>query len=336
MRKQGGIAIVTRPTRLAGQRQRWGTPAQARFLLRRARAAEALRAVAAQPLEEQALRVELAEQAAVSEISNVEAEDQEYQETIRGLQRDLDFDLPVTLVDRAFLPNFEFENYQTVVVVGQDGLVANAAKYVAGLPIIGVNPDPAHIDGILLPFRPADARDAVERTLALRHRARQVTLAEAVLNDGQTLLAFNDFFVGAASHVSAKYMVEVNGQRESQSSSGLLVSTGAGSTGWLSSVVNMACGVSRFMGRELRGSVRLDWEERRLVWAVREPFLSKASQIGLVAGWIEDGHELVVESQMAEGGVIFSDGVPEDAIAFPTGTIARIGLSRQTANLVVP
>jgi NAD kinase len=336
MRKLGGIAIVTRPTRLAGLRQRWGTPAQARFVLRRARAAEAMRVVAAAAPDEQAQRAELAEEAASAEFSQVEAEDQGYQETIRGLQRDLDFDLPVTLVDRAFLPNFEFENYQVVVVVGQDGLVANTAKYVAGLPIVGVNPDPAQIDGILLPFEPAEARGAVERVLARRQRARQVTLAEALLNDGQTLLAFNDLFVGAASHVSARYLVEADGRREAQSSSGLLVSTGAGSTGWLSSVVNMAGGVSRFLGHEMRGQLRLEWEERRLVWAVREPFRSKASQIGLVAGWIDEGQELVVESQMAEGGVIFSDGVPEDAVAFRTGTIARIGVSPQTANLVVP
>ena len=37
---------------------------------------------------------------------------------------------------------------------------------------------------------------------------RNVTLAEVVLIDGQRLLAFNDLFIGARTHVSARYRVE--------------------------------------------------------------------------------------------------------------------------------
>ena len=63
--------------------------------------------------------------------------------------------------------------------------------------------------------------------------------------DGQRLLAFNDLFIGARTHVSARYRVEYAGKQEQQSSSGLLVSTGAGSTGWLSSVMNMPSAVAK-------------------------------------------------------------------------------------------
>ena len=118
---------------------------------------------------------------------------------------------------------------------------------------------------------------ALAGVLEGRAASRAVTLAEARLDDGQRLLAFNDLFIGARTHVSARYRLRVGGRDEAQSSSGVLVSTGAGSTGWMSSVFNMAAGVGRFVGRQAGQVVRLDWEDRRLLFAVREPFASRHS-----------------------------------------------------------
>jgi hypothetical protein len=160
-------------------------------------------------------------------------------------------------------------------------------------------------------------------------------LAEVNTNDGQRMLAFNDFFVGAKSHVSSRYTVEFNSKTEAQSSSGILVSTGAGSTGWMSSVFNMARGLNEAFGVEADTRVQLDWEDRRLFWAVREPFISRHSSSEMVAGFIEEKQELVVGSQMEGQGVIFSDGIESDFIEFNAGTIARFFTSPQKANLVV-
>jgi hypothetical protein len=238
-------------------------------------------------------------------------------------------------VHRNFVPTFDFGASQVVVVLGQDGMVANVAKYVQGVPIAGVNPDPARFDGILLPFKVAQAREAVHKVLKRTHKSRQVTLAEALLNDGQRLLAFNDFFIGSATHVSARYVIEHEGRTEEQSSSGIIVSTGAGSTGWLSSVFNMAAGVATFLGSKTQPSLTMNWEDRRLVWVVREPFKSKHSQINLVAGTLAPSQDLVVQSAMPEGGVIFSDGIERDFLTFNSGAIVRIQIAEQRANLVM-
>jgi hypothetical protein len=262
-----------------------------------------------------------------------EAEAQE--STVDRLQRELDFGLPIKVIDRSFVPNYDFWNTAVVVVVGQDGLVANVAKYVGDLPIVGINPDPDQIDGILVPFRPEHARGIVGRVLDGRFQNRTVTMAEAILNDNQRLLAFNDFYIGADSHVSARYTLEARGHREPQSSSGVLVATGAGSTGWMSSVFNMTRGVASLLGTDVQDAVRLDWEERRLIWAVREPFASKHSQASLVAGLLDENEVLILESVMPEGGVIFSDGVEADFLPFTSGTIVQIGVASQRANLVV-
>ena len=135
--------------------------------------------------------------------------------------------------------------------------------------------------------------------------------------------------------MSARYILRVENRAEPQSSSGLIVSTGAGSTGWLSSLFNMASGLTQWAGGKLEDRVHLAWEDRRLVWAVREPFRSKQSGADLVAGFLEQGSELIVESLMPSGGVVFSDGIEADFLEFTSGTIARIGVAPQRARLVV-
>ena len=71
-------------------------------------------------------------------------------------------------------------------------------------PIVAVNPDPTRIDGLLLPFRTGQAVQAVRQVLDGRFPSIQVTMIDAKLNDGQSMLAFNDLFIGCSSHVSAR------------------------------------------------------------------------------------------------------------------------------------
>ena len=138
-------------------------------------------------------------------------------------------------VDRSLLPNFVFAPDDVVVALGQDGVVANTIKYLDGHPLLGVNPDPARHDGLLLPFQPMDLSRILPDVLADRRDAKSITLAQARLTDGQALLAVNDFFVGPRSHTSARYRIAFGGRAEVQSSSGVIVSTGLGSTAWMKS-----------------------------------------------------------------------------------------------------
>jgi hypothetical protein len=326
---QPRIAVVTRETRLEGLLQRWATRGQAKYVFRRARAVAAVQANVPVSTADLAARADV-------DFSEIEGEDRTYHEAIRELVRTLDFGMLVQVIDRRLLPTFDFGLCSAVVVIGQDGLVANTAKYAIGAPIVGVNPDPKRFDGVLLPFRLAEARAAVQRVLRNQAHTRDVTLARATLHDGQTLLAFNDLFVGSKSHVSARYQIELGKQKEEQSSSGVLVCTGAGSTGWMSSVFNMARGVAGFLGlAEPNRTQPLKWEDRSLLWAVREPFVSQTTQAGLVMGRLPEREELVIESLMATGGVIFSDGIEADFLEFNGGSIARLTVAKERATLVV-
>lgn len=240
------------------------------------------------------------------------------------------------VLDRSFLATYIFTESDLIIVIGQDGLVANTAKYVNQLPIIAVNPDPDQYDGVLLPFNSDNVGKALIGLTNDKYRMRQITMAEAVLNDGQRLLAFNDFYLGAASHVSSRYQISFGDQSENQSSSGIIVSTGAGSTGWLSSVFNMAFNVNKQTHKEEKEKqVKLKWDDQKLIFVVREPFLSKVTGINLGFGTITRDKRLRVESKMTSNGVIFSDGIESDFLSFNSGSVVEFGIAKEKANLVV-
>ena len=243
-------------------------------------------------------------------------------------------------IDRSFLPTFVFGPSDLVLTLGQDGLVVNAAKYLDGQLLVAINPDPERIDGILLPFTVPQARSAIEHGLSGELSSQNVTMAEVTLNDGQRLLAVNDLFLGPRSHGSARYQIKHGDREEVQSSSGVIVSTGAGSTGWFRSILVGAAGVAEGFDPDarldrLRDMYRFPWDSRRLAFCVREPFVSRTSAAGLVFGWIEPDEELVIESQMPGGGVIFSDGVEDDGLQFNSGSVARIKVSSRVLRLAI-
>lgn len=257
-----------------------------------------------------------------------------FHHSLNQIQTKLSVILKNKLVERSFLPNYLFSEKNVIIVVGQDGLVANTAKYSKGIPIIAVNPDKQRYDGVLLPFDTDNFISAVDNVITEKYQFQSMSFAEAKLNDGQRLLAFNDLFIGVDSHVSARYNISYNHKTEEQSSSGLLVSTKAGSTGWLSSVFNMAYGITGMFEKNIQLK-RPTLNENDLLFAVREPFQSIRTQTGITAGLLKKQQTLTIESLMPTNGIIFSDGVETDFLKFNSGTIATIGLANEKAKLVI-
>jgi hypothetical protein len=279
----------------------------------------------------------------------------------------------------------------------------------------------------LLPFKPEDAAKIVAETIAGKRKIEDVVMARAKVQDGQELLAVNDFFIGQKTHTSARYVIKYGGIKEPQSSSGVIVSTGLGSTGWMKSII---AGASRIndsvIGRPYGGRQEADelteveeelgapeelmmamaaevepdfedgemcdcaerapeemsapvrapaamrisrfsdsfssrrferekkladkkktfgpselskvvgkWSSTDLIFAVREPFPSKSTGTNIVFGTISPNEPLKIESLMGENGVIFSDGIEGDYIAFNSGAEAVIGLADKRGRMVV-
>ena len=238
------------------------------------------------------------------------------------------------LLERKFLPNYAFHPTDIVIVIGQDGLVANTLKYLDGQPVIAVNPDHGRWDGKLLPFSMTELKDAVMKTENGNFSSQVITFAEAKTNYGQRILAVNDLFIGPKSHISARYSLSWGEQTEIQSSSGIIVSTGFGSTGWFQSILAGALGVT---GNESHDLVQgFAWHEERLQFTVREPFPSRTTGTQLVFGEVTETKKLLLESYMPEHGVIFSDGIEQDFLSFNSGCLVSIGVAKTKGRLVVP
>ncbi len=227
-------------------------------------------------------------------------------------------------LDRGDLARFVFEPEDLVVAVGQDGLVANAAKYLRGQLVLGVNPDPASYDGVLVPHRPERARQMLAAMAAGRAEVEERVLAAASLDDGQRLLALNEIFAGHRSHQSARYLLRHAGHEEHQSSSGVLVTTGTGATGWARSVNG-----ERRRPLDLPGPA-----DAALAFFVREPFPSVSTGTSLDGARLSAVDPLEIVSEMNDGGVLFADGIEDDRIEFPFGARARFEIAPDRLRLV--
>ena len=227
-------------------------------------------------------------------------------------------------VTRADLSRFVFEDGDVVVTVGQDGLVANVARYAGASPVVGINPDPARYDGVL-------ARHAPERLGALLPRVvggdcavESRTRCEVRTDDGQRLTALNELFLGHRTHQSARYRLRLDAREERQSSSGVIVATGTGATGWARSIARE---------RAAEGELPAPGAPS-LFFFVREAFPSVATGTTLTAGRL-GAAPLCLISEMDEGGAIFGDGVEDDRLEWGYGVCATIAAAPEALRLVI-
>jgi len=302
------VVLVTRRTRIEELIGRYHTEAQARFYVEHLGA----------------------------DFSDYELEHRTYHQALEAVTTAIESRCRLQSMDRGLAPSYLFAPDDIVVALGQDGLVANTLKYLQGQPLVGVNPDPRRYDGVLLPFEARDVGTILDDLLVRSRPSKTVTLAQAALSDGQVLYAVNDLFIGPKSHTSAHYEIRLGDKAEIHSSSGVIVSTGLGSTGWLRSIVTGSTGITASLEPQARrmSQIQMPWDARYLHFAVREPFPSVSSQATLVFGTTDQTHPLALRSMMPENGVIFSDGMEADFLNFTSGLIANISVAERIGHLV--
>ncbi len=262
------------------------------------------------------------------------AEHAAYHASLRAAYAQLPLAVPTVTVPREEVSTFLFRPTDVIVAIGPDGLFVNVAKYLTEQPVITVNPDPARVDGVNMRAAPAQVGRLLAALAERTARFERVTLAKLEFNDRkEAYYAVNEFEIGRADQVSARYRMRMNGREERQSSSGVLVSTGTGSTGWLLSAVNGALAVT---GGTPRFPIPFPREAKELVYLVREPFASRATGTTVAFGKIREREALEIISEMPEGGCISVDGVIEDLLEFSAGTVARFTVADRVISVVLP
>jgi NAD kinase len=300
------VVIVTKPTRLAELVQQQLTEGAARFVL----------------------------ESRGQSMRRYKEEASHYQAALTELRRQVPNDLPVTFVRREELPHFLFRDNDLIIACGPDGLFANVAKYVGDQPVITVNPDPQTVAGRLMLFSPGEVGGIVARVLVGEHQVERLPFVKAAFDDDRVVWGINDIFLGRSDQVSARYAITFAGRSETQSSSGIIVSTGVGSTGWMCSLVTMVKALTGD-GEAHRLAKLPAAASNELVFAVREPFPSPVTGTTIVSGSIVPGRPLVVRSEMPEGGRIFSDGIVERALDWDAGSKVTVSVGDRTVQRVI-
>lgn len=257
------------------------------------------------------------------QITEIEARDQLETKAIDVAKNSIPPDWSFAHVLRDDLNRFLFFPNDIVVAIGQDGLVANLAKYLDGQSVIGISPDPDRTEGVLTPndvsvlghILPAVANQDV----AIFARA----MVQANLGNGIEMTALNELFIGHRSHQSARYLINYDGVQEFQSSSGVIIATGTGLTGWAKSIMQAT-----------HQPVHIEPGESRAVFFAREPWPSRTSGCEISAGQIEEGTNLTLLSRMNDGGVIFADGIEQDFLGFDWGIKAEISIAQNRLQMV--
>ncbi|SCL16118.1 NAD(+)/NADH kinase [Micromonospora inyonensis] len=230
-------------------------------------------------------------------------------------------------VTREDLPRFLFAPEDVVVGVGPDGLVANVAKYLDRQPVIGVDPDPGRNAGVLVRSTPAEVAGLLRAVAAGRAGTETRTMVRAVLDDGQELIGLNEVYVGHVSHQSARYLLAETAdgrtRRERQSSSGLVVGSGTGATGWCASIARDRAEPPRLPAPD----------EPALCWFVREAWPSPATGAGLTAGRLGAAGTLELTAE-SEGLVAFADGLEADRLALAWGQRITLSVAPRHLTLV--
>jgi hypothetical protein len=231
------------------------------------------------------------------------------------------------------LPRFMFEPGDIIVVVGQDGLVANAAKYLDGQCVVGINAEPARNPGVLVPHQPQAAAALLAAAARPGSPVSRLAMVTARTDDGQELAALNEVYIGSPGHQTARYTISLAGSlagdsraneiTEAQASSGVIVATGTGATGWC-----------RSAWLERHSPLRLPRPtDQRLAWFVREAWPSPATGTAFTEGELAAGQQLTLTAA-ADQLVLFGDGVEADALPLSWGQTVTVSIAPRTLNLL--
>lgn len=217
----------------------------------------------------------------------------------------------VRVVSREELSAKALEGASCVISLGGDNHFIFVSHFLDATPIIGVNADRIRSHGGLLSLDERNVEAVLGRLRKGEGRLQTWSRIDAFVDGKPVGRATSEILAGERVRKDmSRHALSLNGrEEEEQKSSGLLVSTAAGSTGWFS-----AYGSPFPRGR---GEAR---------WALTEPF-PRDKKYRLRTGSLKAGDRLRVRSLNDADGFVSVDCL-RDA-AFPFGSVAEFSLSRE-------
>lgn len=195
-----------------------------------------------------------------------------------------------------------------VITIGGDGTALGASHYIRGGAMLGVNSAPGDSVGHFCSVNRKNFEARLDAILSGKWKPKvlsrlQITLDEHPLPE----LALNDVLIAHNCPASTtRYLIKVGRREEEHRSSGIWISTAAGSTAGIGSA----------------GGKKMPLGSKRIQYLVRELYREPKRSYTLTRGFIEAGDDITIASKMATG-EMYIDGA-KTRYEFPFGTRVRI------------
>lgn len=228
-----------------------------------------------------------------------------HEETVRAREkvREVLFRAHVRLKEPKRLGRIEDGRFDLVVVVGGDGTVLDVARHVGSTPVIAVNSSPSTSVGHFCRTSAEGFEEVIRKVIEGEEKPIALTRIRTVVDGvAHKYPALNDvLFAHRVPAATSRYIIHVGGDAEEQKSSGVWVSTAAGSSGAIRSA----------------GGQIMNLEDSRLQYFVREPFVQSTpggQPYRLVRGFV--GPEGIKFTSRMIMGALYFDG---RRVALPVG-----------------
>ncbi len=204
---------------------------------------------------------------------------------------------------------------ELVIALGGDDHLKFVSHFVDATPIMAVNSDPVLSNGGLAYFVASGFETVLRRLENEQFDIEEWARLEAMLNGSSVGLATSEFFLGEDRRRDmSRHILEFDGAKEEQRCSGLLVVTGAGSSGWYDAA-------GRFLHSE---GDKFSPKAKHARFLITEPFGGRVTEYSMVKGTLEIGQELVVHSLNDSRGVLTNDSIEEQEFNRGTKAVIRI------------
>src|SRR3989344_1537756 len=223
------------------------------------------------------------------------------------------------LADRDKLRRQQFETRDLIIAVGGDGTFLRAAQFVKNEIIFGVNADVLNKEGFFTEASRTSFEEKLGKIINDKSEIKRLPRLEAFINGKKIgTLALNEFYIGPKKgYHGAKYTVQIGSKKERHKSSGILVTTPAGSYAWAKAAY--------------RSIMPLD--SKNFQFVVREPYEGKVfRRYKIKHGILRKNDRIRIISEMLDG-VIVADSVGKE-YGFRNYSIATITLSKKSLNLL--
>ncbi len=222
-------------------------------------------------------------------------------------------EVPFRVLDRSRLK--KIIGADLIITVGGDGTVLAASHHSEGTPIFGINSAPQTSTGFFCLAGPKNFKRHLKKIMTGKRKPKLIPRLVVFLGKRRlTPFGLNELlFASRLQGETARYWICLGRKKEWQKSSGVWVSTGAGSTGAIHSAGGKPCPLL----------------STKLQYLVREACRFPKNNYHLLQGFLNAGRTIKIISGIEEGTVFIDGGkwhyrVPKNGVITVRGGVSPL------------